>query len=118
MRYTDYKFHVPEEKIVRLIVNTDAKNEADDQFAIVQALLSPKFENAGMIAAHYGTRHEDSMERSFKELEVIFDKMHFPKENMIFHGAPHAIPDKTTPVVSEGAELIVREAMKDDDRPL
>ena len=53
MRYTDYKFHVPEEKIVRLIVNTDAKNEADDQFAIVQALLSPKFENAGMIAAHY-----------------------------------------------------------------
>lgn len=118
MRYTDYKFHVPEEKIVRLIVNTDAKNEADDQLAIVQALLSPKFENAGMIAAHYGTRHEDSMERSFKELEVIFDKMHFPKENMIFHGAPHAIPDKTTPVVSEGAELIVREAMKDDDRPL
>ena len=47
MRYTDYKFHVPEEKIVRLIVDTDAKNEADDQFAIVQALLSPKFENGG-----------------------------------------------------------------------
>ena len=53
MRYTDYKFHVPEEKIVRLIVDTDAKNEADDQFAIVQALLSPKFENVGMVAAHY-----------------------------------------------------------------
>ena len=35
MRYTDYKLHVPEEKIVRLIVDTDAKNEADDQFAIV-----------------------------------------------------------------------------------
>ena len=51
MRYTDYKFHVPEEKIVRLIVDTDAKNEADDQFAIVQALLSPKFENVGMVAA-------------------------------------------------------------------
>ena len=57
MRYTDYKFHVPEEKIVRLIVDTDAKNEADDQFAIVQALLSPKFENVGMVAAHYGICH-------------------------------------------------------------
>ena len=112
MRYTDYKFHVPEEKIVRLIVDTDAKNEADDQFAIVQALLSPKFENVGMVAAHYGTRHADSMERSYRELEVIFDKMHFPKEGMIYHGAPYAIPDKTTPVVSEGAELIVREAMR------
>lgn len=118
MRYTDYKFDVPKEKIIRLIINTDAKNEADDQFAIVQAMLSPKFEHVGMIAAHYGTRHEDSMERSYQELEVIFDKMGFPKEEMIFHGAPHAIPDKSTPVVSEGAELIVREAMKDDDRPL
>ena len=25
----------------RVIINTDAKNEADDQFAIVHALLSP-----------------------------------------------------------------------------
>lgn len=118
MRYTDYKFHVPEEKIIRLIVNTDAKNEADDQFAVVQALLSPTFEHVGMIAAHYGTRHADSMERSFRELEQIFDKMQFPKENMIFRGAEHAIPDRQTPVVSDGAKLIVREAMKDDDRPL
>ena len=118
MRYTDYKFHVPEEKIVRLIVDTDAKNEADDQFAIVHALLSPKFENVGMIAAHYGTRHEDGMERSFRELETIFDKMGFPKEGMLYHGASHKIPDKSTPAVSEGAGLIVREAMKEDTRPL
>lgn len=118
MRYTNYKFHVPEEKIVRLIVDTDAKNEADDQFAIVHALLSPKFENVGMIAAHYGKKHEDGMERSFRELETIFDKMGFPKEDMLYHGAPHAIPSKETAVVSEGSKLIVREAMKEDDRPL
>ena len=118
MRYTDYKFDVPEEKIVRLIINTDAKNEADDQFAIVQAMLSPKFENVGMIAAHYGTRHTDSMERSFQELEVIFEKMGFPKKGMIYHGAPNALPDKNTPIPSEGADLIVREAMKNDKRPL
>ena len=30
MRYQDYTFKVPEEKIVRLITDTDAKNEADD----------------------------------------------------------------------------------------
>ena len=47
MRYTDYVFQVPEEKIVRLITDTDAKNEADDDFAVVQALLSPKIENVG-----------------------------------------------------------------------
>jgi len=118
MRYTDYKFHVPEEKVIRLIVDTDAKNEADDQFAIVHGLLSPKFENVGMIAAHYGTRHEDSMERSFIELETIFDKMGLPKDGMIWKGAAHALPDRETPVESEGARLIVKEAMKEDDRPL
>ncbi len=119
MRYTDYKFDVPKEKIVRVIVDTDAKNEADDQFAVVQALLSPKFENVGFIAAHYGNnRHVDSMERSYKELETIFDKMGFEKDGMLFHGAPTPIPDKATPVVSEGAKLIVEEAMKEDDRPL
>lgn len=50
MRYTNYRFDVPEEKIVRVIVDTDAQNEADDQFAVVQALLSPKFENVGRCA--------------------------------------------------------------------
>lgn len=119
MRYTDYKFDVPEEKIVRVIVDTDAKNEADDQFAVVQALLSPKFENVGFIAAHYGTnRHADSMERSYRELETIFNKMHFQDKSIIYRGAEHAIPNKDTPVPSEGAELIIREAMKEDDRQL
>lgn len=119
MRYHDYKFDVPEEKIIRVIVDTDAKNEADDQFAVTQALLSPRFENVGFVAAHYGNkRHADSMERSYRELETIFDKMHFDKKGMIFHGAEHALPDKNTPVPSEGAELIIREAMKEDNRPL
>ena len=118
MRYTDYVFDVPEEKQVRVIIDTDAKNEADDQFAIVQALLSPKLDVVGFIGAHFGTRLADGMERSVAELETIFEKMHFPKEGMIYRGAPAAIPSKTAPAPSEGAELIIREAMKDDKRPL
>ncbi|MBQ9643972.1 MAG: nucleoside hydrolase [Lachnospiraceae bacterium] len=118
MRYIDYAFDVPEEKIVRVLIDTDAKNEADDQFAIVQALLSPKLENCGFIAAHFGTRLPDSMERSYLELEKIFDLMGFEKDGMIFRGAGRAIPDKATPQVSEGAQKIVDEAMKDDPRPL
>lgn len=118
MRYTNYRFQVPEEKIVRVIVDTDAKNEADDQFAIVQALLSPKFENVGFIAAHFGTgRVPDSMERSFQELNLIFDKMGMDKE-IIVKGAPCPLPDAKTPVPSAGAELIIREAMKEDNRRL
>ncbi len=118
MRYTDYKFDVPEEKIVRVITDTDAKNEADDQFAIVQALLSPRFENVGFIAAHFGSRRADSMEQSYRELETIFDKMHISNKSVLYRGAPCALSSKDTPIASPGAELIVREAMKDDPRRL
>ncbi|MDR1900345.1 MAG: nucleoside hydrolase, partial [Treponema sp.] len=35
-----------------------------------------------------------------------------------FHGAERAIPDEKTPAPSEGSELIIREALKDDPHPL
>lgn len=54
MRYSNYMFHVPDEKICRVIIDTDAANEGDDQFAAVHAMLSPRFDNVGFIAAHYG----------------------------------------------------------------
>ena len=66
MVYDRYEFPVPQEKQVRLITDTDAKNEADDQFAVVQALLSPKMDNVGLIAAHFGIdRVADAMEASY-----------------------------------------------------
>ncbi|WP_205672087.1 hypothetical protein [Ammoniphilus sp. YIM 78166] len=51
-------FDVPEQKKIRLIVNTDAKNEADDQFAIVHALLTPQFLIKGLVAAHFTRQNE------------------------------------------------------------
>ena len=56
----------------RLIICTDAKNEADDQFAIVHALLSPTLDVRGLIAAHFGTRRgDDSMAQSRAEIELL-----------------------------------------------
>ena len=49
MTCTHYNFPVPEEKMVRVITDTDLCNEADDPFAVVQALLSPKFDNVGVV---------------------------------------------------------------------
>lgn len=119
MNYNKYEFQVPQEKMVRVITNTDAKNEADDQFAIVQALLSPKFDNVGLIAAHFGNdRVADSMEQSYQELETILGKMNFENDGLLFHGADKPLSDKKTPVDSEGARLIIKEAMSDDPRPL
>jgi SPX domain protein involved in polyphosphate accumulation len=70
MIYDRYAFRVPKEKMIRVITDTDAKNEADDQFAIVQALLSPRFDNRGFIAAHFNPeKSARSMEESREEIE-------------------------------------------------
>ncbi len=119
MIYDDYAFSVPAPYQVRVITNTDAKNEADDQFAIVHALLSPKFDNVGFIAAHYGTRKaSDSLERSHAELQHLFKLMDVPENGLLLRGAATAMKDETTPVPSSGADLIIAEARKDDPRPL
>jgi purine nucleosidase len=112
-------YEVPEAKKIRLIVNTDAKNEADDQFAIAHALLTPQFRIAGFIAAHFGTgRSETSMEDSYAEIENVMRIMKLEGQAGVYHGAPSALADEETPVPSEGSGLIISEAMKDDPAPL
>jgi purine nucleosidase len=119
MIYNNYKFKVPKEKMVRVITNTDAKNEADDQFAIVQALLSPRFDNRGVIAAHFGSlKSKTSMMDSYNEVVKVFDMMHISDKDLIFKGAENALENNREPVASDGAELIVKEALSDDPRPL
>ncbi|BFT69494.1 nucleoside hydrolase [Paenibacillus sp. P36] len=113
-------YDVPWQKKIRLIVNTDAKNEADDQFAIVHALLTPRFNIKGIIAAHFGTkRTQTSMMESYEECQHVLSLLGFTEEDVsLYKGAEKAMPDEKTPVPSEGAELIIREAMSDDPSPL
>jgi purine nucleosidase len=112
-------FHVPDPKRVRVLMNTDAKNEADDQYAIVHALLTPLFMNKGIIAAHFGTgRTTDSMEESYAEVKHVLNLMGDAGEVPVYKGASHALQDEQTPVVSEGADSIIREALSDDPHRL
>ena len=112
----------PPERRARVIVNTDAKNEADDQFAIVHALLTPSFEVHGVIPAHFGTRRTtESLRDSHDEVMLLLDlmrQMGWTQQVEVADGAPRAMPDEQTPVPSPGADLIVREALRDDPRPL
>lgn len=114
-----HPFNIPESKKIRLIINTDAKNEADDQYAIVHALLTPRFKISGITAAHFGTRRtENSMEESYKEILKVLELMDLKEEVRVCKGAPKALSDEETPIPSEGADLIIEEALKDDPSPL
>lgn len=113
------KFNIPEEKKVRVIVNTDAKNEVDDQFAIVHALLSESFDLRGIIPAHFGEeKSARSQKDSYDETMRVLDKMNMVGHVRVENGASHALLNETEPVDSLGARLIIEEAMKDDERPL
>jgi purine nucleosidase len=97
----------------RVIVNTDAKNEADDQYAIVHALLSPTLDIRGLVAAHFGTeRSARSMQESREEIDLLLELMDRVRDVPVADGAATALPDPTTPVDSPGAQLIIEESKK------
>ena len=105
-------FDIPEYKKVRVIIDTDAACEADDPYAIVQALLSPKLYVKGIIAEHF--RQEDSMEKSYREIETILECMglNVPK----FRGQRGPLSEDAE--ISEGVNFLIEEAMREDDTPL
>ena len=110
---------LPKHKLARLILNTDAKNEADDQYCIVQALLTPSFQFHGIIPAHFGVmKSKRSLEDSYEETLKLLELMNLSGQVRIEKGATHALVDEATPQPSPGAHFIIDEAMKDDPRPL
>ena len=112
-------FNVPKEKQIRVIINSDAKNEADDQYAIVHALLTPKFQVKCLIGAHFGNRNgNDSMLESYKECQKILALMNLSDSIEVLKGATKAITADGDYEYSEGADIIVKEALSDNPMPL
>ncbi|MGP5078762.1 nucleoside hydrolase [Brachybacterium alimentarium] len=102
----------------RVIIDTDAKNEADDQFAIVHALLSETLNVRGLIAAHFGeSRSRTSMLDSRAEIDLLLEHLDMPTVR-VENGAASALPDESTSLDSPGARLIVEEAHRVDAGPL
>ena len=117
--FTVFDVDFPAAAKQRVIVNTDAKNEADDQYAIVHAVLTPSFDLHGIIPAHYGTRKTaTSMQESHDETVKLLRLMGLEGDVHVADGASGAIAEESTPVDSPGAQLIIAEAMQDDPRPL
>lgn len=123
----NYRFQVADLKKIRLIIDTDAKNEADDQFAIVHALLTPKFELEGIIATHFGNdRTDHSMEESYAEVIKILKLSGFYGQVPALRGAEKALVKKERasyfgnflPAENEGVRFIIDQAKKADPRPL
>jgi len=109
-----FLFDVPDYKKIRVIVDTDAACEADDPFAIVHALLSPKLIVKGITAEHYNV--EGSVTKSYEEIKTILDAM---KMTVPFYkGEEEAIKEEGQKGNSEAVEFIIDEALREDEHPL
>ena len=76
------RFAPPEACRVRVIIDTDAKNEGDDDFAILHHLLTPQFDVRGICATHFEVKTTQrglpphSMERSYQEICRLLNAAH------------------------------------------
>ena len=119
----NYEYTVPENKKVRVIVHTDCKNEADDQYAVAHHLMTPRFDVKGLVAGHFWKNPQQygelgTAQASYDEIIKVMGLMGLKDQYPVKLGAPRGLEDEKTPIDSEGARLIIEEAMKDDKRPL
>ncbi len=107
----------PPEGIVNMVLDTDAFNEIDDQFAIVHTLLSKDKLNLKAIyaAPFFNTLSngpKDGMEKSFDEIHQILNRMKQPTEGFVFRGSESYLPSEDKPVESPAARDIIKKAME------
>lgn len=111
---------VPEGKI-DVVLDTDAYNEIDDQFAIGYMLRNTqKFNIKGICAAPFlngkSTCASDGMEKSYNEIRKLLSLAEMRGlENSVFKGSEEFLKDEKTAVRSEAADFIA--ALADDYSP-
>lgn len=137
-------YEIPFDKRKRVIVCSDLKNEADDQFAVMHHLLSPTEDVCGIVASHFEwfprlahayvngeeaenrfgdnlpvmlARRGKTMEMSFEEGKKLLSLAQID-DIPLLRGSVPELQDTAHLPESEGADFIIREAMKEDARPL
>ncbi len=107
----DRNLRVPD-RCVDVILDTDAYNEVDDQFALAYLLLSPeRMHPVGICAAPFlnnkSTSPADGMEKSRREILKVLGLM--GREELaasVYAGSAAFLKDEHTPVESPAAELM------------
>ncbi len=108
--------------IIRVIIDNDFGGDPDGLFQLAHQLLSPSNEVKGIIASqHYQSGFYGAPgTAAYGKLEAdkLMKVLNLNPAITVVEGATKSIENIAKPQESEGADLIIREAMKDDPRPL
>ncbi len=97
---------------IDVVLDTDAYNEIDDQFAISYMLTYPEKLNVkGICAAPFlnekSTSPADGMEKSYDEIIKLLSLAGRPDmERIVYRGSAEYLPDEVTPVDSPAARFL------------
>ncbi|MBQ9735127.1 MAG: nucleoside hydrolase [Clostridia bacterium] len=99
---------------IDVVIDSDAYNEIDDQFAISYLLRSKeKLNTVAIYAAPFFNPHsngpEDGMLKSYNEIKKLLSLL--DEEREVYKGSKRYLIDENTPVVSPAAEDLARRAM-------
>ncbi len=109
---------------VRMVLDTDTYNEIDDQFAVVQTLLSPdRLACEAIYAAPFHNNRSDGpadgMQKSYEEILRLLQRLDVSSEGLVHTGSAAYLPADGEPVASDAAEdLVARARAGDGDEPL
>ena len=107
-------YEVPDDKKLRVIIDTDAACEADDPFAIAHALMSRKLVVKAIFAEQFGA--PETTRLSYNEIVTILDAMNL--EVPVFMGEEGKLSDVEGKEISPAAQFLIEEAMREDSKPL
>lgn len=125
------RLQIPGGKI-RLVIDSDAKNEIDDQFAIAWALRSPERfsveavyaapfshtvfrRNLGVVDDSEVELPEVGMEQSYEEICRLYDILKLDRKGKVFRGATGYIPESREPVMSDAVQDLIERGMSSDE---
>lgn len=110
-------YKIPDQKKMRVVIDTDAACECDDFFAVVHALYSPTLEVTGILAEQFGDRLPNTMEATYQALLEMSKLVDYPADS-VYRGIPGTLENEHTPKHAEAVEFLIREARREDARPL
>ncbi|WP_459191089.1 nucleoside hydrolase [Halosimplex sp. J119] len=114
----------PPDGPVDVVLDTDAYNEIDDQFALVYALLSDRIDVEKVYAAPFhndnSTGPGDGMEKSYEEIRRLLELLDRPDaDELPLRGGAEYMADADGPVETEAsADLVERARDRGGDDPL
>lgn len=104
----------------RVIIDNDFGGDPDGLFQLAHHLLSPSVEVNGIIGSkQYDGGFYDApgdAKYSCKMVNELLAVMGLSGNYAVSEGASSELPDTLTPIVTEGAKVIVREAMRNDTK--